>query len=349
MMSLNDALISHYHCFEIPLSELKQLVMLDETYLKEKKTWYIINETLKYFKKRKDLHLFTEQFFSIFGREIMGLNTVNYEIAYVCVEDIDLKTKSQKLLGLLSNNFQSQKNNYFLVSELFNPTLSDLVCYGGYSLETLLRFFKDFLCFEDYEKIKQFLINLFIADAFMMQFDRNYNNIGFEIEKVEDISYTKRLRPDELAQSTQNENIVKNIGGFNKLVGLKSSEVFDSEKIFVIDHKNGLKYSPGDVWCTAFPFKEGLQFRLEEKEKARAFVIQDYDGFDPNLFELIAAFPKEAREKIDRLAKDDEYRGILENFTNRKGQIFINPDVATYIEILLENRRKDFQKILSLY
>ena len=82
-MKLNEAVITHYRAPRIPTYKLKKQVALNEDYLKEKPDWYCIDGKLQYFKIRSDFRLFTEQFFSIFGREVLGLDTVDYRVAYV--------------------------------------------------------------------------------------------------------------------------------------------------------------------------------------------------------------------------------------------------------------------------
>lgn len=61
-MELNSSVIPHYTCKEIPVSELKKEVSINESYLSEKPTWYYVDNKLVYFKKRSDYRLFTEQF-----------------------------------------------------------------------------------------------------------------------------------------------------------------------------------------------------------------------------------------------------------------------------------------------
>ena len=48
----------------------------------------------------------------------------------------------ERKIGLISKNFQTPDNNYYLISELENPEISSLIAYGEYSLVNLLRFFK---------------------------------------------------------------------------------------------------------------------------------------------------------------------------------------------------------------
>lgn len=84
-MILNEAVIPHFHCSEIQIDKLKQIVYINEKYLREKPTWYIVEEALKYFKIRNDYRLFTEQFFSCFGKQIMDLSTLEYQIACIRV------------------------------------------------------------------------------------------------------------------------------------------------------------------------------------------------------------------------------------------------------------------------
>ena len=180
-MYLNEAVIPHFRSAMIPTSELKKKVLLNEKYLKEKPTWYEIDDKLQYFKIRNDFRLFTEQFFSLFGKEIMDLDTLDYKVAYVrTINPIIKSDKEETKCGLLSENFQEKGYNYYLVSELLNPENSDFVAFGGYSLKSLLNFFKMYLTEDDYKANELFLIKLFISDAFTHQEDRNYHNIGFK-------------------------------------------------------------------------------------------------------------------------------------------------------------------------
>ena len=126
-MQFNEALIKHYHESIVPIEKLRTLVNINEAYLR----------------------LFSELFFSEFARDIVGLDTIKFDVVHMRTKDSIKKPKEEeRKIGLISNNFQVNTNNYYLVSELENPEISSLVAYGGYSLKTLLSFFKDLLATE---------------------------------------------------------------------------------------------------------------------------------------------------------------------------------------------------------
>ena len=140
-MELNSSVIPHYTCKEIPVSELKKEVSINESYLSEKPTWYYVDNKLVYFKKRSDYRLFTEQFFSMFANEIVGLDTVIYKVANIRKVKCTSELEKKGYTGLISENFQDKsKYNYYLLSELENPSISSLVGYGDYCLSNLLEF-----------------------------------------------------------------------------------------------------------------------------------------------------------------------------------------------------------------
>lgn len=58
-MRLNRDVIPHYRAKTIPIEDLRKKVLLNEDYLKEKPTWYEIDNKLQYFKIRNDFRLFT--------------------------------------------------------------------------------------------------------------------------------------------------------------------------------------------------------------------------------------------------------------------------------------------------
>lgn len=344
---LNKAVIPHHTCVQIPIHILKQQVSINEKYLKEKSTWYRIEDKLKYFKIRSDCRLFTEQFFSMFGKQIMDLDTLDYQVAYVRLNNPALTKKEQeKKLGLLSDNFQQADYNYYLISELLNPDVSDLICYSGYSLINTLHFFKDNLCNEDYEKVKLFLIKLFISDAFTLQVDRNYHNIGFEIPKIDGISYKDRLRPNRLEGNPKANKLICKENGLIKLKGFRASKVYDNERILGLDHRNISLYHPNMAWNPLFPYENDLLFSTEAE--ARKVSDEVYEGLDPNLAELYMNFPEETKPYLERLAYDDEYRKIFEHFSKDTSQIHLMPQAQEHFENILEERRREFQKVLKL-
>ncbi len=82
-MFLNEATIPHYRSEMIPTEKLKKMVLLNEEHLKEKPTWYIIENSLKYFKQREIIRIFCELFYSKFASQIMDLQTLQYKVTYV--------------------------------------------------------------------------------------------------------------------------------------------------------------------------------------------------------------------------------------------------------------------------
>lgn len=344
---LNKAVIPHHITTSIPIHILKQQVSINEKYLKEKSTWYNIEGKLKYFKVRSDCRLFTEQFFSMFGKQVMDLDTLDYQVAYVRVNNPAWPKKEQeKKLGLLSDNFQQANYNYYLISELLNPDVSDLICYSGYSLINVLHFLKDTICEKDYEQAKLFLIKLFVSDAFTLQVDRNYHNIGFEIPKINGISYKDRLRPIRLVDNPKANKFICHENEIPKLKSFRASKVYDSERILGIDHRNISLYKPNMTWNPLFPYNNELLFETEEEAKKVSDSL--YEGLDPNLTELYLNFPKETKPYLERLAYDDEYRKIFEHFSTDTSQIHLMPHNQEHFENVLEERRREFQKVLKL-
>ncbi len=342
-MNINKDKIPHYREEMIPISTLKKIVNLNEKYLREKPTWYEIDHEVKYFKVRDDFRLFTELFTSELG-SILGLKTLKYTLAYVRTKEPGIPSSKEKTkLGLLSNNFQTKDYNYYLASELMDSEISDLKSYNGYSFESLLKFFKDTLAEEDYKKVKEFLIRLFVIDAFTMQLDRNPNNIGFQIPKIENLSYKKRLRQKFIKETPHSHKYLTVEKGDYKLKGFEPSVIYDNERILGVDHKKVFLYKKGDVWMPLFPFHESLLFESMENAKKS---YQSYGGFDPNLVELYVNYP-EATPYIERLAYGDEYKKILEEFTKNTDQISLTPDTKEYFDDMLNDRRKEFQKVLK--
>lgn len=344
-MQINEALVEHYKCKVIPIYELSHMVMLSTSYLKKKPTWYMVNRNLNYFKIRNDYRLFTEMFFSAFGRDILGLDTLEYRLAFVRVIDPDHPNGGAHNLGLLSEIFQNKDlYNYYLVSELMD---SNVLGLNGseYSLTGLLKFFKQILDSESYANCKDFLIKLFIADAFTMQLDRNPNNIGFEVPKIDNVKYTSRLRGSYLRKHGFEGHYVLDKHNGPRITNFTPSKVYDNERIFGVDHKNVFSYKPGVVWTPVWPYSSDLLFKTQDE----AIDAQEFfsDGMDPNLASLIIDYP-ECASVIDRLANDDEYRGILERFKGEDSPVILSSQDLEYFEGLFSDRKKVFKKVLQL-
>ncbi len=344
-MQINQALVAHYKCKALPIDDLAHMVSLSKDYLEEKPTWYEVNGRLNYFKKRNDYRLFTELFFGYFGSEILGLDTLEYRLASVRKIDPDHPYGGNPDLGLLSENFQNKElYNYYLVSELMDSKVLGL---NGcdYSLTGLLKSFEQFLDVECYNMCKDFLIKLFIADAFTMQLDRNPNNIGFEVPKIDGIKYTSRLRGLHLKKHGYKGHYVLDKHNYPHITNFRPSKVYDNERIFGVDHKNVFSYKPGDVWTPIWPYSSDFLFQTQDE----AIEAQELfsDGMDPNLASLIIDYP-ECISIIDRLANDDEYRGILEKFKGQDSPVILSPEDLEYFRRLFSDRRKVFKKVLQL-
>lgn len=345
-MELNMETIKHYHSTMIPTNTLKKLVLLNVEDLKAKPTWYEIDGAIQYFKIRDDLRLFTELFFRDFAKNVMSLDTLDYHLACVRTRDLDEKKESTKC-GLLSKSFQDLSYNHYLASELMDPSVSDFVSYSsGYSLMSFLHYFENALTKEAYESIRLFLIKLFIADGFTLQSDRNPHNISFKIPKIQGMKYDDRLRIDCVKKVENGQQYLKQEEDLDRLIGFDVNSVFDNEKCLWIDHRKAKVYTPDLGWFPSFPFTDELSFK--NGEEAHQTSIEEYDGLDPNLLCLYIEFTEICKPFFERLAYDDEYRKILEQFTSKPSPVVLKHDEYEYVEGLLQDRQQQFQKILKL-
>lgn len=345
-MKLNEAVITHHRSSRIPTYKLKHQIALNESYLKEKPDWYEIEGKLQYFKIRNDFRLFTEQFFSMFGREILNLDTVDYRVAYVRTMDPVLRSHDEiTKCGLLSESFQNPNYNYYLISELMNAQISNLINFGGYTLETLLKFFKQYLVSEDYNEMELYLITLFIGDGMTHQEDRNPHNISVNIPKIEGIGYEERLHPEILMKKGYQEYLRLSADGFSQLKGLKPTKVYDSERIFGVDHKNVFTYRQGTIWMPLLSYDDDTKFATQEE--AQQISREYYSGLDPNLLSVYLDYPDICKPIFDRLAYSDEYRQILERFDGKNSQISLDDSEKEYVTMVLKDKQKVFKSILN--
>lgn len=344
-MQLRKEFIEHYQVSRIDQSLLGEKVMINREYLKEKPTWYMIGDKLNFFKVRNDYRLFTELFCSNFG-EMMGLDTLKYRVAYLkdtapYIPKVEQATKT----GLLSESFQELSNNYYLVSELLKSDVSDLKGYGGYFLESLLKFLKIHTTEECYSNNKDFLILLFVCDYFTHQLDRNPHNITFKVPKIEGISYKQRLRLDTFYPDfCPFYGVVDDYGW--KIDDLTPAIVYDNERSLGADHKKPLSYKNGEPWMTLFPFsRDTLYNSLTEAQKAK----ENYEGMDPNIVELTLNYEKETLPLLERLAYDNEYQKVLEQHLTNKSQIRIKDSTYNFLTNMFEDKRKEIKKVLTIF
>lgn len=349
-MKLNDTLIPHYRSQMIPLAKLKNKVSINEALLREKPTWYEIDDRLQYFKIRNDFRLFGEFFFSLFATQIMDLQALEYHLSFVRTEKHGVpQSEETTKCGLLSDNFQDRNYNHYLVSELMQAEVSAFIAYGGYNLKSLLAFFKDYLAKEDYTQNELFLIKLFISDAYTFQVDRNPNNIAFQIPRIKGVSYSNRLYPQKLAKLDNKDQYLEYDQERESylLKGFMPNVVFDSERILGIDHKDVLSYSPGSCWKPLFPYDSSLDFHNMEEEQVAKIQKEEYEGMDPNLLALYCDHQKVCQPFMERLAYDDEYRKILEQFNDAACPITLSESDLEYVNMVIKDRQKAFKRILK--
>lgn len=353
LIDIDKDVIPHHEVDVIPFDKLKKMVSINETYLKEKSTWYVIDSKLQYFKTRSDLRLFSELFFQQFARKVIGLDTLKYSLAFIR-KRIDGRLEKNHTLGLISENFQDSNHDYFLASELCDSAISDCKHYGEFSLKNLLIFLRDLLVNEDYKECEKFLIKLFITDAFTMQLDRNHNNFCFQIPSIDKLSHLKRLRTNLIEKHIDDSSSYVKKGTVlepDKIIGLKPSKVYDNERILGIDHKNMFVNKPGDIWTPIFPYSPELYFGINlsvAKEKLKEVSRKSYNDLDPNLVELYMDYYAESKEYVDVLARDDSYKKIIESFCKSNSPICLTKQQQERILNILKGRQEEFQKILKL-
>lgn len=349
-MKLNKATINHYRSKMIPTKDLKKQVCLNEEYLREKPTWYEIENKLQYFKIRNDFRIFTELFYNKLATTIMELQSLDYHIASIrTISPTINKSKEETKKGLLSVNFQNPNYNHYLVSELMQSEISDFVAYGGYSLESLLNFFKDYISKEDYKTNELFLIKLFILDGFTYQLDRNPNNIAFQIPRIANTSYKDRLHIEKLKR---NKNAIDTLE-YNeetqtyRIKGLIPNIVFDNERILGVDHKDVFSYSNENCWIPEFPYSNDLRFEKNNMEYANKVKRKNFDGLDPNLTSLYMNHQEICEPFFERLAYDDQYRKILEDFYKETSPVILSNSDVEYVTSVLQNQQKELKKIIT--
>jgi len=347
-MKLNEDTIKHFRSEIIETKKLKKLVCLNESYLKEKPTWYEIENKIQYFKIRNDFRLFTEIFYNRLAAEIMNLQSVEYRISRVrtIIKNIP-KSQEVTKIGLLSDNFQNPDFNHYLVSELMQAEISNFISYDGYNLESLLRFFKDYLAEEDYKKNELFLIKLFLLDGFTYQVDRNPNNIAFQIPKLPNISYKERLNVEKLKKNPNVQDSLERKNGVTRLKGFMPNIIYDSERILGVDHKNVFAFNKDNCWIPEFPYSKELELEKNEVEKANNIQKKEYDGLDPNLCSLYLNHSEIVKPYFERLALEDEYRKILEEFQNENSPVILSDADVEYVTNVLQNRQECLKRILQ--
>jgi hypothetical protein len=114
-----------------------------------------------------------------------------------------------------------------------------------------------------------------------------------------------------------------------------------------VDHKNVKVFNPTDCWTPLFPYEPHLSFNGLDQEQVQLIRDIEFDGLDPNLVSLYVDYPEICTPYFERLAYDDEYRKILEEFKGNSAPIILSDSDIEYVTNVLESRRNEFKKVLK--
>lgn len=316
-MKYNESVISHYHEPRVPLESLKNMVKIDYEHLKEKSTWFILDGQLCFFKERDEARMFTEIFESEYG-ELLGFDTAKYSLAYLREKKQVGKTTSK--LGLISPNYQNSEYNYYLASDLLKNNIANLSSYGPYSLENIIAYFKhEFPGVPGVDQAIEDTLKLYIFDYFNSQTDRNPKNLCYRFKVEPPIA----------------EGEYWGLHG-KKVVQITLATVFDSEKsLGVTKGPNGYEITDeSPVWESALPYS----------------AIIDASGFDvdPNIVALYFDHNQLVRPFIERLAYGDEYRKVIENFTQLNSRVILDPVTKEHLLRVFLGKQNELKRLLAL-
>ena len=318
-MKFNESVIPHYELERVPFEDLKSMVKIEPEHLKEKSSWFIIGGKLCYFKEREETRMFTEIFCEEYGK-LLGFNMAEYSLGYISEREVGGK-KGQSKFGLISPNYQDPQYNYLLVSDLLNPRISNYGAYGPYSMQSLLNFLDtEFRLVPGKEEAMQDTVNEYIFDCFTKQIDRNPKNICYEV----------------LADGSPTDPRYWGLHG-RKVKEIRLATVFDSEKsLGIVKTPHGYQLQDSSLdWHSACPYSD------EDKTLEGA-------GVDPRMFQLLVEHEDLARPLIERLAYDDEYRKVIENFERSNGRIVMDPALKKHLIAIFLGRQNEFKRLLSL-
>ena len=106
-----------------------------------------------------------------------------------------------------------------------------------------------------------------------------------------------------------------------------------------------MKFNSEECWFPNFPYSEDLLFINGEEAKEVSDNV--FDGLDPNLVSLYIDYPEICKPFFERLAYDSEYRKILEEFMSKPCPVWLNDNQFEYVDNVLKERQKVFQKVLK--
>lgn len=316
-MRYNESVIPHYHVPRVPLEDLKTMVKIDYDHLKEKSSWYIIDGQLCFFKERDEARMFSEIFESLYG-ELLGFDTAKYSLAYI--REQKKVGRSESKLGLLSPNYQRKDYNYYLVSDLLRSNIANLSSYGVYSLENLIAYFEqEFASVDGARSAIEDTLKLYIFDYFNNQTDRNPKNLCYEF----------------LVKPPISEGDYWGLHG-KKVIQIKLATVFDSEKsLGIVKGPKGYEMTDDSLaWESALPYSE----------------IIDAAGFDvdPNILGLYIDHTSIVKPFIERLAYEDEYRKVIENFDQLNSMVKLDPLSKEHLLRVFLGKQNELKRLLTL-
>ena len=96
-----------------------------------------------------------------------------------------------------------------------------------------------------------------------------------------------------------------------------------------------------------FPYSTDLKFGKNGMERANKVKEKEFDGLDPNLTSLYISHQDICKPYLERLAYDDEYRKILEDFSLETSPVILSSSETEYVTNVLENQRRELQKIIK--
>lgn len=310
-MKINQERVLHYNLKKVPIENVSKMVSIDKKHLREKDNWFLIDGKLYFFKPRNDYRIIGELLCSDILKSL-GINSVDYTLVYINGQ-----------LGLMSENFQVDGNNYYHVSDLYKSEISSIKAFGKYSFKTLYDYFNVKLDDKDLlNKIMGQLAQLFISDYLTHQEDRNYNNIMFKMN-VEGVTHSLGYIPSIHGRKIEEINLEK---------------IYDSEKSFSIGRDGVYDYNLNKVWDTSF---------MVEPNTGTGFFDDDY-LIDINLLSLYMYYPELTKDFMKKIVNQLNVQQILGKYQQGNSQLFIKPNNISYLDSLLTKKQEGIQRVLAL-
>jgi len=127
---------------------------------------------------------------------------------------------------------------------------------------------------------------------------------------------------------------------------LSPNLVFDSERILGIS-KSSVSYNKNDCWIPAFPYSNEVNLKKMNKDEVKEIQNTQFDGMDPNLVSLYCDYHDVCKPYFERLAYDDEYRKVLEDFHDETCPVILSSGDYEYVTMVLQDRQEAFKRVLS--